>query len=64
MSGQVELPPGTEIYAIAYSDASVGNWHRDRDTVAIAVTRLREIGLTPMGLVRLRMRTETLWSEL
>lgn len=63
MRNSVAVLPGTEIYAIAYSDCSVGGWGRDRDEVAKAIPRLREIGLTPMLLVRLRMRTETLQAD-
>lgn len=63
MSGEVELPPGTEIYGIVYADCSVGGWNADRLVVRKMIRNLRDAGLTPMILIRLRMRTESLWSE-
>ena len=56
------VAPGTEIFGILYSDGSSGCWRLDRDAVVRAIGVVRTLGMTPRLLIRLRMKTETLWT--
>lgn len=54
------LPPGTDIFGILYSDASCGHWQPTRDAAATIIPDLRRVGLNPVGLICLRMKSEML----
>jgi hypothetical protein len=54
------LPPGAPFYGIVYSDGSAGSWNPDHAEVEVVVAESRDIGLMPIGILCVRMKTETL----
>lgn len=54
------LPAGTEIYGVLYEDSSVVGWRSDREKVVAQIGVLRRFGLSPVALIRLRMKFDDL----
>lgn len=61
--GEIPIAPGSEIYGMVYSDATTGGWHRQRHAVVDMIRNCKALGLSPVGLLRLRMKHEMLFAS-
>ena len=60
MTGPRILAPGTPIYGLVFGDGSAGCWTASRADTEIQIEPCRTVGLTVIGILAAKMRSEEL----